>query len=371
MAHDFNNLLTVVVGHAEVLRASLGERADDELDHIVEAARTASGLCRQMLLFAGGVKLAREPVDINQVIVDMRELLASIVMPNALVTRLDGDGSLITWADPTHLQQVVLNLVQNAADSIEESGTTVTIRTGVSAMSEQDIRRLRSIDAPRPGDHVWFEVSDDGPGLSSGEEQRLFDPFFSTKGVGRGMGLATVMRIVSEHKGGIAVHAPAGRGLTVRVCFPSSTTSQGLREGDLASSTDPIPEGLHVLLVDDQEGVRRSVTAMLRQLGAVVEAFADGKEALESVEEDPSRFGVAVIDLSMPRISGAQVIERLLAQRPEQPILAMSGYSAEKLPPAISEEASVRFLAKPFDLDALARALARLVTTSAPAGGAR
>ena len=253
-------------------------------------------------------------------------------------------------ADPAQLRQIVMNLITNASDALGEASGTITLRTGV----------VESPQTSAEPASVFLEVSDTGCGMDSGTLRRIFDPFFSTKFTGRGLGLAAVRGIVESHQGHIRIRTAPGEGTSFKVVLPAVTG-----EADVAprrrSGTGWRGQGT-VLVVEDEEGVREVIGRMLERLGFDVITAVDGQDALHVLDEHDGGVTAVMLDLSMPRVGGAETVRLLRQRSPELPVVLMSGYTEQDVASKILEGlgGSVGFLQKPFLFEDLSGVLRQI-----------
>ncbi len=350
VAHDFNNLLTAVRGNANLIDLV---RTDEERSECVRqidlAAIRASELCQQLLAYSGKARPRIEIVNLETMTNEIGALLSTTLDKNVTL-KLDFDDSVPNVAgDPALLQQILLNLLMNASESLGDVQGTVSVSTKRITCDRAylDSTFLPS-DIPA-GDYVGLIVEDDGCGMSEETLQHVFDPFFSTKFTGRGLGLAAVIGVVRTHGGAIKVTSEVSRGSRFVVLLPEaeSTADESVETQD---SVPPVSG--RWLVVDDEEDVRRVTKQTLRSLGAEVVEAANGGEAKEKLAEELDSLEGMLIDLTMPGMSGIEVITQVRAKWPTLPIVLMSGY-----PSADQASSDVVFLAKPFSPEELARAL--------------
>ncbi len=327
IAHDFNNLLVAMLGHAALARTEVepGGEVDEHLSRIETAARRASDLTHQILTFSGKASVSPRTLDLGGLITEMEGLLGP-ALPTRAQLRLDvGPGPLFVKGDPAQLRQVVMNLVLNAAEALEGSGGEVRLRGTAVAPSEAPAPdRLRLTDLPE-GPLVCLEVADQGRGMESGVLDRIFEPFFTTKARGRGLGLAALLGIIRSHRGGVVVDSSPGLGTTFRVYLPQASAE--------APSPEPEPapprsagEGT-VLVVDDEEGVRRFACLVLERSGYQTLMAADGVEAMEIMEgPEGARVGCILLDLAMPRLDGFETLQALRTVGFTLPVILSSGH---------------------------------------------
>jgi signal transduction histidine kinase/CheY-like chemotaxis protein len=366
IAHDFNNYLTSILGYAQMAldeRIGRGERAE-YLQSVTLISRQAAEMCSGLLSLAGRTPLVDEPVELSAAVRDMESLLRASVKDRGEL-RLDLAENLAPIAgDPSHLRRALVNLVINAAEASERANGSIVVRTGSVALSPADLARMHRDGTREPGPYVYVEVEDDGAGMSAESLHHLFDPFFSTKHVGRGLGLTTVFRIVSSHGGVIEVDSAVGRGTRVRLLFPRGAVLSPAPANGAPARTRARLTG-RVLVVDDDENVRRLSALFCRRLGLEVTSAGSGPEALAWLVAARELVDAVLLDLSMPGMDGLHVLAEIRRSRPDLPVLLVSGY-ADRLPP--EPDGATRFLAKPFSLETLAAALQESLER-APAAG--
>ena len=364
IAHDFNNLLAGVVGNADIILSDLPP--DSPLrpmaEMILEIAQRASGLCTQMLAYSGRGIIAYEPLDLNRAVLETTQILeASISKKAALRHDLAHDLPAIQ-GDSTQIRQIVMNLVINAAEALEEKNGDIRVSTGVVVCDRRHLDSLHPAQERIPGKYVFLEVSDTGHGMDEATRARIFDPFFSTKFVGRGLGLAAVLGIVRNHRGGLCADSAPGRGTTFRVLFP-------------ALETPPIPAGAAlrnaggdwrgcgtVLLVDDESAIRVVGANLLERLGFQVLVAEDGQRAIEVYAASAGTVVCVMLDLTMPRMDGEETFDALRRQGCTAPVIISSGYSEYEVAERFAGRQVAGFLQKPYRLEALRRALQAALT---------
>ncbi len=372
IAHDFNNYLTSILGYAQMALDERGARVEraEYLQNVTLIARQAAELCSGMVSLAGGAPALAEPLELSHTVRGMESLLRSSVKDRAEL-RLELATELPTLAgDSGQLRRALVNLVINAAEASEGTRSPIVIRTGTVVLSHADLARMHRVGEREAGLYVWVEVEDEGAGMTAESLHHLFDPFFSTKHVGRGLGLTTVFRIVSSHGGAIDVrtaHGGAidvrtahGRGTCVRLLFPGGAV---LRPAPLERTPTRPGAALtgRVLVVDDDESVRHLSALFCRRLGLEVVTAGNGPEALARLATPEEAFDAVLLDLSMPGMDGLAVLAEIRRSRPDLPVLLVSGY-ADRIPR--EPDRATRFLAKPFSLETLADALKQTLERS-------
>ena len=357
IAHDFNNLLTALVGNLGLVRENPGA-ATTYLDRMESTIHRAADLTRQLLAYSGRGRFVVMAHDLNLVVEDITELLSvSIPKKVRLDFRLGADLPAVE-ADSAQLQQVIVNLVTNAADAIGAEEGRILIATRRRIVDESEVASRFSGQELTPGEYAVLEVTDTGCGMSEEVRERIFDPFFTTKETGRGLGLSAMLGILRGHRAGLILQSEPGKGSSFQIYFPAAkgAADQGAQDRD----AKVLKAGGLILLADDEIDVRDSVAATLKRMGFEVDAAQDGSEAVARFEQRPDAYLAAMLDLTMPRMGGRDAAARIHAARPDLPILLTSGYSEAE---ALEGAAHLHFLRKPFlarDLhDALADLLGR------------
>ncbi len=326
IAHDFNNLLSVILNYADFAVEELEDRPEirRDVDEIRHAARKAADLTRQLLVFSRREVVSPEPLDLNAVVGEMENLLKRTLGSHIeLETRLPPDLSTVL-ADPGALEQILVNLAVNARDAMEGGGH-LRIRT---AEVELDELFTESHPEVTPGYYVELTVEDSGSGMSPEIASRAFDPFFTTKpkGQGTGLGLATVYGIARQAGGTATIYTEGGSGTAIRVYLPSTSERPAVAAA-AADAAGPVgARGETILVVEDEEAVRRVAIRLLTDAGYSVLEASGGQQAMRLCRESPSHVDLLLTDVIMPGMLGTEVAEHLRALRPGLRVLYMSGY---------------------------------------------
>jgi len=359
IAHDFNNLLVGIVGSAELLQhdhAEPGECA--ELAHeILSAAQRAANLTRQLLAFSRREQLVRKPTNLSSLISEVVRLLERTIDRRVSIEIEDADDGLEVFGDDSELQSALLNLGLNARDAMPDGGR-LTIRTR--AVSIDDAARTELSEPLPAGQYVAIEVEDTGVGMAEAVQRRVFEPFFTTKnlGHGTGLGLAAVYGVVKRHDGAIAVNSAPGRGSRFTLLLPMVSDAQPTPV--TMDTDDHIVTGSGtVLVVDDEEWVRKTCARMLRKLGYEVLLASDGSEGLAVFERERTRIDLVVLDMMMPRMSGAAALAKLRAIDPKVPVVVASGFGHQMDVATVTELGVSGTLRKPFTLGELSLTVAK------------
>ncbi|HWR53081.1 MAG TPA: MEDS domain-containing protein [Bryobacteraceae bacterium] len=359
VAHDFNNILTGVLGNASLLLEDSVLGSDPRIEAIIEAAQKAAALTRQLLAYAGKGQFVVEELDMSEVARDMAGLLRSAV-PKSIALQMDLAGTLpAVTADPCQMQQVLMNLVTNAAEAIGDQHVgTIVVTTGVG----QPAPDWSATEAEMPpGQYVFVQVSDTGCGMDAVTRAQIFDPFFSTKFTGRGLGLAAVSGIVRAHGGMISVVSAPGAGSTFRVYLRAAPALLSCKRREQPMVHTVVNGAPKLLVVDDEECVREVAGEALSRHGYDVIFARDGQEAVAVYEKQAGEIDLVLLDLILPRLNGAQVLEFIRRLRPDARVLLMSGHSAQEAERLCSAHGAQAFLAKPYTAERLVRAVGSVI----------
>ncbi len=362
IAHDFNNILAAILGHTEQahLQLSADAPARAAVDSIRRSALRASGLTKQMLAYAGQGTFQFRLVDLNLLVSDMSQLLLTSLSKKASL-QLDLAPSLpMIEGDPSQLWQVAMNLLINASDALEGKPGRIELRTRHLSASEGDLAEYISIRPLVAGDYIQLAVSDTGRGMDTKTAERIFDPFFSTKAVGRGLGLSSVLGIIRAHHGGIALQSVLGSGSVFRIVLPAARGADGrLRfEANLPEVPVPPPAAAvalrrRVLLAEDEIDIRKLTTLVLQSMGCETLSAMNGREAVECFRTHADEIDVILMDVEMPEMNGEEALRAIRQIRPDVPVVIMSGYGDVATRERFAGLAPAGFLAKPFARDDL------------------
>ncbi|NTU81568.1 MAG: response regulator [Chloroflexales bacterium] len=358
IAHDFNNILTAILGHAELalLEVPLDSPVAGNLGHVVAGARHAAGITSQIFTYTGRSPRESYPLDLNALLREMVDFVqASLPKYVQIVWRPGADLPAVT-ADSAQLKHVVLGLVTNAAEALSPPEGVAVVCTFAARLAVSALRQMILGADLAPGLYVCLEVRDSGAGMEAATLARIFEPFFSTKFIGRGLGLAVVQGIVKAHHGAIEVRSRLGEGTTVRVWLPA--TAAALPRATPAPAPTPAFWG-SALLIDDEERVRSVAGRMLERLGLKVFAVADGESGLAALAAGLPDLRFVLVDLTMPGMGGDAVVRVIQRRWADLPVVLMSGYGTAQIEQLMSGHAPAAILAKPFTLDALRAIVSR------------
>ncbi len=349
IAHDFNNLLQAISGYTEILLMSK-DRGDPDYDKLVNiqaSARRASELVRQILTFSRKVESKLRPVDLNQEVRQVQKLLERII-PRMIDIELHlQEGLKITNADPAQMEQVMMNLAVNARDAMPEGGRLVFETANRVLDQEYCKTHLGAV----PGEYVLLSISDTGCGMDRQTLEHIFEPFYTTKGVGSGtgLGLSMVYGIVKNHGGYIMCYSEPGEGTTFKVYLPV-IKQEGVEQEEKKEEKEIRGGGEVILLVDDEEDILNTGKEMLTRFGYGVITARSGEEAIEIIKETDTAPDLVILDLSMPGMGGRRCLEKLLEMDPELKIIISSGYSANGTVRATLDSGAAGFIGKPYQL---------------------
>ena len=364
IAHDFNNLLTVVMGNVSLLlgETRLNTEQRDRLEEVHRAAARGANLVSQLLAFSRRQVMVRRVVDLNVIVAEVRPLLDRLIGEHITLVIASTAESLPVRADPTQLQQVIINLATNARDALDAGGT-LTIETAV-------------VDDAPPGTpiprgrYVVLSVQDTGVGMDADTRRLAFHPFFTTKEVGRGtgLGLATVHGIVEQSGGHVSVESEPGRGSCFQIFLPFAAAENiEVPVSPAQTLVAPTPQTTTILIAEDDTMVRAVTARVLGAAGYTVIEASDGEQALAIIRGHAGLIDLLVSDVVMPNLGGVELAKRVSSERPEIRILLVTGYNPEEMPIVSGETRRVEILQKPFTPAVLlAKISTMLATPSAP-----
>jgi len=359
VSHDFNNILQVVIGFSELVLAdeSLPDRYRDDLEKVLQAGKNGAELIQRLLMFSRKTEPKPLDLDLNQRIRQIQKFLQRTIPKMIDIELILADDLARIHADPTQLDQVLMNLAVNARDAMSERGKLV-IETE-NAFIDEDYARTH-LDA-EPGWYVLLHISDTGCGMGKETVEHIFEPFFTTKEIGRGtgLGLAMVHGIVKQHNGHITVKSEVGKGTTFNVFLPAV---QDPTETVLESTGIMPAFGMEtVLLVDDEEFIRKLGVRILTKHGYTVLQAKNGREALDLFKKERTNIGVVILDLIMPEMSGIECLRGLLKIDPKVKILVASGYAADTSVKETIQQGAKGFFTKPFRVNEILREVRRIL----------
>ncbi len=367
IAHQFNNVLQIVLGNLELLKMNdlVDARAAAFVDAAFRAAQRAAKLSWLMLDYTGQTLYMPGNVDVNETVA-RGELLFSSVVPRTVRFVIErGEVLHAVTGDATQLEQVIMSLITNAAEAIGDGPGEIRLATGEMDCDEAYLATTRQELRPAPGRYVFIEVSDTGHGMNAGALERIFDPFYTTKFMGRGLGMAAVLGIVRGHKGGIRIDSQPGKGTTVKVLLPAGAE---LKEAGKATDEPedekvrrhlPDAAACKVLMVDDDETVLQLGRDLLAALGYDGLTTMSGEEAIRLCTAPGNAIGCVIVDLCMPKMDGVDTLRELKRRRPDLKIIVSSGFAEPEARLIVGNVDVAGFLTKPYDLETFQTVLAK------------
>ncbi|MBN1433461.1 PAS domain S-box protein [Candidatus Fermentibacterales bacterium] len=357
IAHDFNNLLIGIMGNAglALMEMSPDSPARKTVERIEKASLRAAELTNQLLAYSGKGKFVVEPIDLSSLVEEMGDLLRAALSKSAAL-ELDLADSLPAFeADGTQIRQVVMNLIMNASEALGDSAGHIVLRTGRVHADAELLSRAFLSEGAEEGEYVFLEVEDDGCGIEPGTLSRVFDPFYTTKFAGRGLGLAAVLGVVRGHRGAIFVGSSPGKGSSFRVLFRCSAQREPEPAAREVRTAMPSPgggiaaPGEHlVLVVDDEEEVRDTARQILKRFGLAVVTASDGREGLDVYRRRWREISVVLLDMTMPGMSGEQALIAMREINPSARVLLTSGYSEQHAVAQLNSKSVSGFIQKPY-----------------------
>jgi signal transduction histidine kinase len=363
VAHDFNNLLTGILGNASLVLDLLdtNEGVRGMLQDIIRASERAADLTRQLLAYAGKGKFVVEPVDASALVRDISELMRSSV-PRTIPLELNLQSHLpAIEADASQIQQVVMNLILNAVEATGESRGLVHVTTAIHRVRAGDSVAHFRPDPPQPGTYVMIRVTDQGCGMADAIKAQIFDPFFTTKFTGRGLGLAAALGIVRGHKGAIGVESTEGVGSTFTVLIPALGATKAAEAEAARRKEVPEAGSGAILIIDDEDVVRRAARAALEHFGFTVFEACDGRDGADLFSRLHDRVSAVLLDLTMPHMDGHDVWRYIRRLRPDMQIIVSSGFEQSDAMKQFVEEPGLHFIQKPYTATALVRTIRSVV----------
>ncbi|MBM4186915.1 MAG: PAS domain S-box protein [Gemmatimonadetes bacterium] len=355
VAHDFNNLMTAILGNAELLLSDPAfPDAPSRIGQIAEAAKRGGALAQQLLAYARGGKYQAQVVSLNDIVTQSMALQKHALPPRIQLEAILEPRDPHIEGDPVQIGQVLTNLLINAGEAIPGSGR-IMVRTEAVTLAPAAVTDKPGL---APGPITILEVADTGKGIDPAALPRIFEPFFSTKFQGRGLGLAAAYGIVKNHRGYIAVNSCLGKGTTIRIYLPAIPAAPR----DPSPPEEPYPTGTEtLLLVDDDEAVIDVTKSILERLHYTVLVARHGIEAVEIAGNHPGPIDLALLDMGMPLAGGAEAFPFLKASRPEMKVLISSGYEMNEVVQGLLAAGADAFLQKPYRVTTLARGLRRVL----------
>lgn len=369
VAHDFNNLLQSILGNIELASMKLAPDSAPHkyIGHAMQAVKHAARLTNSMLTYLGQGLITKKELNLNELVKENAEILktaASTAVPMELSL---SPGLPAIMADESHIQQVVMNLIINAAESIDNQSGLIKLTTGIQSCDKTCLAASLLDEKPSPGRYVFLEVSDNGCGMSKETLKRLFDPFFTTKFTGRGLGMSAVMGIIRTHCGALFVESKPGKGTTFRALFP---ILESALPAAVKKPVAPPPEECTfpdnqlsgvALVVDDEKSVLRICMKMVELCGFTVITACDGIDAVAKFREHADEIDIVLMDLTMPNMDGITAMGEIYSIRPDTKVIISSGFNKDELSERITTLPPSGFIRKPYSMNVLEAEMRRVV----------
>ncbi len=371
IAHDFNNILAAILAHASLAASHVRNESPmrSSLDAIINASNTAASLCNQMLAYSGKGQFVIQPIDLSQVARDMGTLIDVAIAKNVRINYQLSEAMPAINADIAQIQQVVLNLITNASEAMEAKHNDrnvekrISIKTGVMPIDDDFLANHIGYEYIERGRYYAFiEIADVGCGMDDETKQKMFDPYFTTKFTGRGLGMSAILGIIKGHRGGMRIDSIVGQGTTIRVVFPVSSQSPANNIVQPAMQVEKKALTGVVLIIDDELMVRTAASMMLEELGFDVMAASDGPEGVELFRLHHDKISAVLLDLTMPNMDGQLCFEALKGIQADVCAILSSGYSEVNITEELSDLGWAGFLQKPYSIDVLEEKMQRVLS---------
>lgn len=363
IAHDFNNVLAGILGNVGLAQNELppDSRAGFFLKEAELAAQRAADLTRQMLAYSGRGAFVVDVIDLNATIREVQSLLSTVVSKKAALNIALGTNLPLVRGDATQIRQVLMNLVMNASDALEGGPGSIRVSTSLTEATVANLARSYLDDALEPGPYLSVEVSDTGAGMSREVLGRIFEPFFSTKAAGHGLGLAAVLGILRAHNAAVIVDSEPGRGTNFKILLPALLGATLRVRSEPPRARPAARANARVLVADDEEAVLSVTCKTLERLGYECVRCSNGAEALARLSEGELEVDIALLDLTMPELGGGEVLAELRRRGTTTPVILMSGFGASDASPELMSAGPIDFIEKPFVPGELSRRIQRII----------
>ncbi len=361
IAHDFNNLLQAILGNAELARPELpvGSKVNENFAAIETASHRAAELCQQLLSYSGQGSFKTERIDLKFLVREMSQIISVSVPKGIEMTYAFSEEPAFVEADAAQLRQVVLNIITNAAEAIGKAQGSIRLRIkNLDVQASEEPRVAYLPDPLSPGLYVELLVIDDGEGMDEDTLTHIFDPFYTTKFTGRGLGLAAVLGIARSHAGAIQVESEPGVGTRFFLLLPASDGSEAHAVGQPTVGLRKDNNGI-VLVVDDEQAIQLVARQMLERVGYEVLSAFDGQQALDLFHDHQEDIGCVLMDLMMPKMDGIEAFAAIHKIAPELPIILTSGYDEKNFLERLPSQHLAGFIQKPFKMRELINAIER------------
>ncbi len=368
IAHDFNNILAIIMGYCSLTKMEY-ETAQGNIEEIEKAAERGAELCRQMLAYAGKAQLTKTRVDIGSVVDEMATMLKSTLPRNSVIKTDLPTGIPAINADASQIRQVVMNMIINASEAIGEEQGEIGVSLARTAVTADQAAKDYHGEAIPPGEYVCLEVADNGCGMNEETKWRIFEPFYTTKFSGRGLGMSAVLGIIQSHGGALQLFSRPGQGTTFKVYLPVRDSGSLGDEGRMHAPSPPWQGSGTILLVEDEDQIRFIASSLLANFGFEVLEAANGKEALEAYRKNAADIIPVLTDMGMPVMDGYALFPALKQLDHNLPIIVSSGFGFAEVASRIGRDDIAGIIDKPYNPDQLREVVKRVVAGMPDRGG--
>ncbi len=364
IAHDFNNILMAILGNADLalIEIDQGSKAHSNVKAIEESAKRAAGLVKQMLAYTGKGKLLVEWIDISNIIQEMKHILEVSISRKTKIRFHLAENLPLIEGDAAQIRQTIINLVANASDAIESADGSISLTTGTMICDSDYLGKTYFEEPLSEGHYVFIDVTDNGCGMTEQTRNNLFDPFYTTKFTGRGLGLAAVSGIIRGHFGAVNVRSEPGNGTTIRVLFPAQRKHGKLKLEAFSGKSNDLSGSGAILLVDDEESVLSVGKQMLEHLGFSVVTASDGQAAVDLYKEHSESIMLVILDLIMPVLDGEETFKKLCEINEDVAVILCSGYNEQEVTQRFIGKELAGFLQKPYRFSQLEAIINKVIS---------
>jgi len=351
IAHDFNNILTGILGNTQLalMRLDPGSKVSENIKAIEKATLLAAELTKQMLAYSGKGKFFVEPINLNILIEEMKPIILTSISKKVTLNLILSKEDLFIEGDRSQISQIVINLTINASEAIDNKEGVINIVTGKQYCDKKYLSKTYTTDTIPEGDYAYIEVIDTGKGIPKEMFDKIFDPFFSTKFIGRGLGLAAVLGIVRGHKGTINIYSELNKGTTFKILLPLK------KEFELKNkkTLDPVfnYKDLTILFIDDDEIVRDYAKKLFNHLKVNNMIASNGIEGVEILKNNKNLIDIVFLDLTMPKMGGEETFREIKKIRQNIPVVLISGYNCDELSQRFASKGFAAFMQKPIKIN--------------------
>jgi PAS domain S-box-containing protein len=360
IAHDFNNILAIIIGYCSLIKMDYAE-AESTIPHIEKAAERAAVLCRQMLEYAGKAHSVLTQINVTALVDEMVTMLKSTTSQNVTIIPDLATALPPLKGDASQLRQVVMNLIINASEAIGEAQGVIKISLECVAIGAAQLETDHLGTRIPVGGYICMEVSDTGCGMDDETKRRIFEPFYSTKFSGRGLGMSATLGIITAHKGALQLASVPGQGSTFKIYLPVQHNGSAIEAPQQQVKSAPWKGSGTILLVEDEEQVLLIVKTMLQVMGFTIVEANNGREALEVYRKNAAKISLVVTDMGMPVMDGYELFRELKALNPKLPIIITSGYGDAVITSRIPRNDIAGLVSKPYRFDQLRDVLKNVV----------